>query len=428
MRPKSSPISSSKDSSKIRIGKKAIMENNPETSFQEAYQKTLEHIHPLPAEDVRLECLIDRIAAEDLFAHVDSPSVDISLKDGYAVLSEDVATATPEHPITLRIIGTASAGHPWEGMLLPGAAVDILSGARIPAGAQAVVSQEFTQRHGDEVFIMADAAPGRNILLKGGDIAQGQRIIEAGMLLQPAQVGLLAASGYVSAKAIQQPRIAIIATGDEVIAPGMPLREGALFASNLVTLAAWCTHYGMKTSTRVIGDDREQLRRALLNNFQEHDALLTSGGAWNSDRDFVVHILDGLGWAKVYHRVRLGPGKAVAFGLCEGKPVFCLPGGPPSNQMAFLQLALPGLMNLAGHRKRGLPTGFAQLTTEVRGQIDWTQFIHGRLEASECGKLFHPLRLPSRLQMMAGAEALLQIPEGVDRIAEGTIVQIQILQ
>lgn len=405
-----------------------MTENNAETSFQEAYRKTLDHIYPLPPEEVRLEHLVDRIAAEDLFALVDSPSVNVSLKDGYAVISEDIATATPDHPITLRLTGTASAGHPWEGTLLPGTAVCILSGARIPAGAQAVVSEEFTQRHGDQAIIMVDAALGRNILLRGSDIAQGQRIIESGMLLQPAQVGLLAAGGYVSAKVIRQPRIAIIATGDEVIAPGMPLKEGALFASNLVTLAAWCTHYGLRTVTDVIGDDRQLLHRELLSNLRKCDALLTSGGAWNSDRDFVVHILDELGWTKVYHRVRLGPGKAVAFGVWEGKPVFCLPGGPPSNQMAFLQLALPGLMHLAGHRKPGLPTGFAQLATEVRGQIDWTQFIHGCLEAGECGKLFRPLRLPSRLQMMAGAEALLQIPEGVDRIAEGTIVQIQILQ
>ena len=403
------------------------MEIDPQTSFQEAYGNTLNHIHPLPAEEVILEQLIDRIAAEDLYAQVDSPSINASLKDGYAVRSRDIAAATPKHPINLPIIGMATAGHPWEGTLLAGQALQILSGAPIPKGAQAVVSEEFTERHGDEVSILADASPGRNILSRGSDIARGQRLIEAGMVLRPAQVGLLAAGGCVQAKVIRKPHVAIIATGDEVIAPGKPLREGKLFASNLATLAAWCTHYGMKSSTHVVGDDRQQLRQALLDQLDRHDALLTSGGAWNSERDFVIDILDELGWTKVYHRVRLGPGKAIAFGLWEGKPVFCLPGGPPSNQMAFLQLALPGLMHLGGQRKPGLPTGFAQLAAEVRGQIDWTQFIHGFLEAGESENFFCPLQLPSRLQMMAGAEALLQIPEGVDRMPAGIIVQIQIL-
>jgi len=157
-------------------------------------------------------------------------------------------------------------------------------------------------------------------------------------------------------------------------------------------------------------------------------AVLTSGGAWTGDRDLVTNVLQELGWEKIYHRVRMGPGKAVGFGLVGIKPVFCLPGGPPSNHMAFLQLALPGLLRLAGWWKPGLPELPVRLTKEIRGQIDWTQFVHGQLMQGQAGLRFTPLDLKSRLQMLAGSEAVVRIPEGVKRIEEGVVVSGQILR
>jgi len=311
--------------------------------------------------------------------------------------------------------------------VIPGTAVRILSGARIPKGAEAVVSEEFAGDDGYLVTVTNHAEPGRNILRQGSDVLGGQFLISAGTVLRPAQVGLLAAAGHSEIPVIRQPRVAIIATGDEVLAPGEELRAGKLFASNLVTLAAWCSLYGLSTTTKVVKDDAGAIRSRLFEAIAASDAIVTSGGAWKGERDLVIGLLDELGWQKIYHRVKIGPGKAVGFGLWQGKPVFCLPGGPPSNLMAFLQLGLPGLLRLAGHKQPGLPEMVVRLAEGVAGQRDWTQFIEGRLQRVGEELLFYPFKLTSRLQSMASAEGLLAIPEGTAVIPKGTMVRVQVL-
>lgn len=397
-------------------------------SYTRALQLTLESISPLDAEVFPLSQITGRVIASDLHARVDSPSVDASLKDGYAVRSADISYATPQDPVRLRLIGSVSAGDRFEGEVIPGTAVRILSGARIPPGAEAVVSEEFTRRDGNWVTVTNFAQPGRNILLKGSDVSVGQLLVSAGTLLRPAQVGLLAAAGYSEVPVIRRPRVAIIATGDEVIAPGEELSEGKLFASNLVTLEAWCSLYGMETTLSVVQDDAEAIKRHLLEAIAASDIILTSGGAWKGERDLVVSLLDQLGWQKIYHRVRMGPGKAVGFGLWQEKPVFCLPGGPPSNQMAFIQLGLPGLLKLGGQRQPGLARTVVKLAERVEGQRDWTQFIAGRFQKRGDEIHFHPLKMTSRLGSMAEAEGFLAIPEGTAHIPQGTRVSIQVLR
>lgn len=395
-------------------------------SFQEALRLTLEKVQPLDTEIIALSQATGRVVGERLVARVDLPSVDVSLKDGYAVKSGDISAASPERPVSLHLIGDVAAGGLWQGEIGPGTAVRILSGAPIPGGAEAVVSEEYTRMEGEDLIVMADAYPGRNILSRGSDVQRGQLLVSAGESLRPGQIGLLAAGGHDRIPVRKIPRVGILATGDEVLAPGKPLEEGKLYASNLVTLEAWCHYFCMQVTTWVVKDQSDVLRAHLRESIRECDALLTSGGAWRGDRDLVVGVLDELGWEKFYHRVRMGPGKAVGFGNYWGKPVFCLPGGPPSNYMAFLNLALPGLLKLAGRVRTSLPMVPAKLSREVRGQIDWTQFILGNIEQDEGCLIFHPSKMASRLQMIAQAEAILMIPEGTDRIAARENVRVQI--
>ncbi|MGD8804983.1 MAG: molybdopterin molybdotransferase MoeA [Chloroflexota bacterium] len=400
----------------------------PLICFEDALAATLSEIDPLRGETIPVAYLVGRVTADDLIALVDSPSIDVSLKDGYAVRSADVIAATPQHPVPLKLIGDlAAAGDPSLATIQAGDTVRILSGAAIPEGADAVLAEEFADEEGDTIIATADAGPGRNILPKGTDVCKGQCIIPAGTVLRPAQVGLLAAAGHHEAAVVKQPRVAIIATGTEVIAPGHPLKAGKIYASNLVTLSAWCRHYGMTPSTTVVADDREAIEAALVEALEDHDALVTSGGAWTGERDLVARLLDAMGWRKVYHRVRIGPGKAVGFGLRRGKPVFILPGGPPSNQMAFLQLALPGLHRLAGFLEPGLPTRSVRLAATVTGQRDWTQFIEGRFEKTRDGIEFRPQKQESRLQSMANCEGYLMIPEGISSLEAGQEVSVQTL-
>jgi molybdopterin molybdotransferase len=396
-------------------------------SFKKALEITMSGIHPLSAEDAAIENLAGRTAEEDTFSLVDVPSSDISLKDGYAIKSGDIEWASGDNPAHLKLTGSLMAGSSEEITVTHGHAVRIMSGAVIPDGAEAVISNEFASDDGLNVRVVNHAIPGQNILQKGTDIKKGELIIEKGTRLRPHQIGLIAAAGLSSVRVYKIPRVTIMATGNEVLAVGMPFQQGKVFASNLVTISAWCSFYGMQAGTIIVKDDEDAIREAVLHHIHDSDCLITSGGAWKGERDLVIRILDELGWKKLYHKVKMGPGKAIGFGYLQSKPIFCLPGGPPSNQIAFLQLALPGLLLLGGSKDYSIPSLNAILGETVRGQMDWTQFIFGRLSRGDGEPVFYPLKTTSRLQMMAKAEGIIGISEGKDCIMEGERVNVQLL-
>ena len=398
-------------------------------SFDEALSLVKSHLSPLPAREVPLLEATGAFLAEDTVALIDVPGAHVSLKDGYAVRSEDVVRVDPTAPVPLRVLGEVLAGEEKALSVRPGACVRVTAGAVIPEGADAVLAEEFTRREGEMILALADAPPGKNILKKGADIRAGETLLRRGSRLFPPEVGLLAAGGLSRVKVHARPRVFLLATGDEVVAPGAELGPGQIFASNLVTLASWCRHFGLETESRVVKDEALLLEnevRAFLEG--PFEVLITSGGAWKGPKDLIVKVLQGLGWEKVFHRVRMGPGKAVGFGLLREKVVFCLPGGPPSNQMAFLNLALPGLFILAG----GPPNPFAEvrarLSKEVSGERDWTQFFLGVLKNEENGLLFEPLTPKSRLSYLAAGDALLRLPEGEERIPAGEEVCVKVLK
>jgi molybdopterin molybdotransferase len=309
-----------------------------------------------------------------------------------------------------------------------GTALRILTGARLPEGADTIVAEEFVRLSNGFIAITTATPKGKNILAKGSDTAVGDTLIQTGQQLTPGRIGLLVAGGHDKVRVFRKPHVALIATGDEVLLPGRPLAQGKLYASNLLTLNSWCRSFGFKTEMRVVGDDADELQQKLTLSLNRHDAIVTSGGAWTGDKDLMARVLDQLGWEKKYHRVRLGPGKAAGFGLLEEKPVFILPGGPPSNLVAFLELALPGLLKLAGSKTPGLTKLPATLTQGVTGQSDWTQAIFGNLTMNKKEILFHPhLRPASRLKSMSDAQAIMLIPEGITQIDAGETIQVHVL-
>lgn len=396
--------------------------------YSEAIAITLASITPLGTSTIPLFEAVDRIVAQDLHAMVDSPSVNASLKDGYAIYSKDIVHASPETPVALEVIGMAAAGQKCDQAVRSGSAVRILTGAKIPECADAVISEEFTREEGTRVWVSNIAEPGRNILAAGSDVARGERMCVIGDRLVPGMLGILAAAGFGDIPVYDRPSVAIIATGDEVVVPGRPLTEGKLYASNLVTLNSWCRRYGMQTALDIVSDKPDVILKTLEKAVEKHDAILTSGGAWTGDRDFVVRMLERLGWKQFFHRIRIGPGKAVGFGLLNDKPVFILPGGPPSNLLAFLQIGLPGLMKLGGYRRPKLPEVNVLLESCVKVRdVDWTQFIFGRLTGENGHSHFRPLELKSRLQSMAKAEAMIAVPEGIGQIQAGANVSAQLL-
>jgi molybdopterin molybdotransferase len=402
---------------------------NLSIGLEKALSITLDHTKPLAVERIELAESTDHVAASDLYALVDAPSMDSSLKDGYAVVSHEVADATPEMPVRLKLAGLLAPGGKKDIYLKLGTTVRVLTGARIPTGADAVVSEEFVKPEGDDILVMNFAEPGRNILRRGSDVEFRKCIIKHGQQISPGIIGLIAAAGHSMVPVFKNPAVAIVGTGDEIVAPGEPLAEGKLYASNITTINAWCKRYGMKTYMTIVHDDFETLTSTLKTISADVDAVITSGGAWTGDRDMVAQVFEGLGWQQYFHRIRIGPGKAVGFGMLDGKPVFILPGGPSSNLMGFLQIALPGLLALAGHADPSLPRVTARLGADLEGrQRDWTNFFFGKLEEGEGLPVFHPLQNSSRLRTIAEAEAIACIPEGQGPLSKGSVISVQVLK
>ncbi|CCK82513.1 molybdopterin molybdotransferase MoeA [Desulfobacula toluolica] len=405
------------------------MRNEPLMGYEQALKVTLETISPLNSHRVIdiSECL-GRIISEDLYSQVNSPSIDASMKDGYAVQSEEIQSATLQNSVRLKIIGMAAAGCTNNQAVTCGTTVRILTGAKIPDGANAVLAEEFATRREDILTVFNTAEPGRNILPKGADIGTGELIAAKGSRLSPGMMGTLAAAGYGRLPVYHRPRVAILATGDELVAPGQPLTDGKLYASNMEMLKAWCLRYGMHTYCSIVSDKKDIVIEKIAAAVATHDAVITSGGAWTGDRDFVAHTLNTLGWKKLFHRIRMGPGKAVGFGILNQKPVFLLPGGPPSNLMAFLQIALPGLLRLAGHSRPLLPRIMVKLQSGVSSRnTNWTEFVYGYLRTGNEHTIFRPLKLTSRLKTMAGAQGVMAIPEGVKSLPASAVVSAQLL-
>lgn len=416
----------------------ADFEKNPEeidegadyVGYQEAFDLIKGNVKTAGIEELPLAAGAGRVAAKDIIALESYPSADVSLKDGYAIKSSDIEKASPDNPVRLKVTGSVFAGPEFEGKVTKGCAVKICSGGRIPPGGEAVVSIEFTEEVSkDEILVKADAAKGRNILSAGAEVKAGEHIVKQGEKLTPGFLGLAAAAGISKVAVYRRPKAAIIGVGDEVVAPGDKLYDGQLYASNMVTMESRLKSFGIDCFDLVAQDNEEALKKGLQKSYQNADVILTSGGAWGSEKDLVVGVLNQLGWRELFHHVRMGPGKGIAFGMWNGKPVFCLPGGPPSNEMAFIQLALPGVLRIGGDTELPLPAVNAKLLEDVKGRHPaWTEMKDAVLERDSSGNYTVKLyRSRSRLRAVASANGLICKPEGRLNLAKGESVKVFVL-
>jgi len=400
------------------------------TGFEEALDLVRSNTRPLNIDELPLTLCTGLVSAEDVNALISSPTQNSSLKDGFAVISDDIANSSSRHPVTLILKSSVFAGGQFEGELLPGETVKVCTGAPVPSRADAVVAEELCVEEGNNITFSSSIAEGKNIMPAGEDVMEGTVIIKRGEIIQPGSLAYAAAAGISCLGVYRKPKVTIISIGDELVEPGEELKPGQIYASNSIHTGAWLSVYSIPFETCTVPDDAGQIRKVLQKASFESDVIITSGGVMQSERDLIVGILDDLGWDMKFRYVRMGPGKATAFGLWNGKPVFCFSGGPTSNGVGFLQFGLPGILNMMGHSDKPFIEIQARLTRDINSRNrTWTEFREGRITNKANGLIsVTPLTKGSRLRSMAEADCLICKPEGVELLKRDQMVTVQLLR
>lgn len=353
----------------------------PLLPVEEALRRVLEGVTPVAPEDDDLLAAAGRVLTEDVTARLTQPPFDASAMDGYAVRAADVATV----PAELRIIGESNAGTPFSGALGTGEAVRIFTGASVPAGADAVVIQENTERRGSTLVVREAAGAGANIRRAGGDFRAGDVLLQAGRLLDASAITLAAAGGHARLNVRRAPRIAILATGDELVEPGTPPGPGQIVSSNPYGLAALVERFGGEARLLgIAGDSIEDLQTKLAT-AADADVLVTIGGASVGDRDLVKPALEARGMSLDFWKVAIRPGKPMLFGRLGPMRVLGLPGNPLSCLIAARVFLVPLMFALLGRRDDPLRESAAVLASDLAANGPRRHYMRATLAPGDSG-------------------------------------------
>lgn len=373
------------------------------------------------------------VLSEAVHAAQSVPPFANTAMDGYAVRAADVAGASAERPVRLKVIGTRAAGPAGAQTVGPGEALRIMTGALFPEGADAVAIVENTRSHGGEVEIMAPAAAGVHIRAPGEDIAAGQQLFPAGTVLGPGHLGVLCSVGCQRVPVVPAPVVGVLSTGDELVEGGGKLEPGQIHDSNRRTLLSLLSRDGFTAVDLGLARDEESvIEAALEDGVSRCDAVITSGGVSMGDFDYVKAVLDRIGRMH-WMQVAIRPAKPFAFGLIGDTPVFGLPGNPVSSMVSYEVLARPGLRRMSGRADTDLHRRAVAAVVEGggwRGGRDGrTTFVRVRARFSDDGRI----RVASsggqgshQLYAMAWADALAISPPGVD-VQPGDTVGVLLL-
>ena len=388
-------------------------------TLEEAQERVLERARPLPAEPVPIAEAGGRVTADEVRALVDLPPFPSSAMDGFAVRAADL-------PAAVQIVGESAAGGPYEGRLEPGETVAISTGAVVPEGADAVVPVERVAKLGNRAVEISFAPePGVHIRPRGGDVAAGEVVVPAGARLTPARLAAAAAAGVAELRCARRPRVVVLATGSELVAPGQPLRPGQVYEANTLMLASSLAATGAAVLSEPPAADDEPALRAALERGLAADVLVTSGGVSVGEHDLVRAVERELGVEEVFWRVSIKPGKPVAFGVRTDTLVFGLPGNPVSALVGcelFVKPALRALQGLAEPLARFEP---GRLATGLRRNEERDEFVRARTHADADAVVLEPVvGQESHMIVRSGAaDALVHVPRGNGELAAGTNVQ-----
>jgi molybdenum cofactor synthesis domain-containing protein len=410
-------------------------------SLEEALERILDGVLPLRAESLPLSEALGRVMSEDVTALLTLPPWDNSAMDGYAVRAEDVAEASLAAPVTLRVIGEVAAGHEPAVRVETAGAVRVLTGAMIPPGADAVVKVEDTDAAAGpaalpaSVGIRAPASVGQHIRRAGSDMRQGDALLSAGKRIGPAGIALLAAAGHARVDVHRRPRVAIVATGDELTPIGEPLGPASIPDSNSESIAAQVTAAGAEPlRLGIAGDDPEAVRERLLEGILAADVLIVTGGVSVGAHDVVKQVFADIGSLDLW-RVAIQPGKPLAYGSAlrpDGGHclLFGLPGNPVSSFVTFELFVRPALRRLRGETADlGRLVVQATLGEAVTKSAARRAFVRVRLEPDPAAVGRYLAHLAGGqgsyvLTALAAADGLAIIPEGAADAPTGTHVEV----
>lgn len=404
-------------------------------TVHEAIKIVDREITALDDETVSLDAAAGRVLAEDVFADSDMPPFDRSQMDGYAVKAEDTENA----PVMLKVVGESAAGRSWDGELLPGQAVRIMTGARLPNGADAVQKVELTSSQDGgqwtdgadaDITILQPTKPGRFIVPRGSEVNAGETVLKAGTRIKEAAIAPLAAFGYTTVKVVRRPRVAMMATGTEIVDASVRPGEDQIRNSNSPMLRAFTQADGAKVGVLpASGDDLASLKEHISDAVVDNDFLVLTGGVSVGKYDLTKLALAELGAELHFERVRLKPGKPTVFGRLGKCHVFGLPGNPVSSAVTYFLFVRRAILASQGAAEIGLLAGNAVLDDDVKGTKERESYLPARLRTDSHGRLIaEPIRWHGSSDFIgfASAEALVRVPEG-ERYEKGDIVGILFL-
>jgi molybdopterin molybdotransferase len=388
-------------------------------SFTDAQSLVLERVRPLAAETVPLREALGRVTAAAASARVDLPPFPSSAMDGFAVRSADA-------PGRLAVVGSAAAGSPAGRVLGPGEAVEISTGGVVPEGADAVIPIEYVVNSDNAIDVEQAVEPGAHVRPRGGDVAAGDAVVPAGVRIGPAQLGALAAAGVADLPCVRRPRVAILATGSELVAPGAPLAPGQIYESNGLMLAGALAAVGadIEAVPSPVADDDSAHREALERGLAA-DVLVTSGGVSVGPHDLVRRIEAELGVDEVFWRVAIKPGKPVSFGVRGETLVFGLPGNPVSSLVGCELFVKPALRALQGLSEPLPRLQVGRLAAALRRNAARDEFVRARSRLDQSEVLLEPLsgQESHMIVRAAAADALVHVPRGEGRLEAGAPVR-----
>ena len=373
----------------------------------EALTRVLADARPLPAETVPLDEARGRVLTEDLNALRTQPPDAVSAMDGYAVRTADVAQA----PVKLKLIGEVAAGHPFDGEVKAGEAARIFTGGVMPAGTDTVVIQEVTAREGDTVIIQKATAKGRNVRDRGIDFTQGQPLLRKGRHLTDRDLMLAAAMNYPTLSVHRRPKVAVLGTGDELVAPGSAPAAGEIVYSNGFALMAMARNEGAEVSDLGIAHDRVEDIAAAVRRARDWgaDILLTSGGASVGEHDLVQRALASEGLDLSFWRVALRPGRPMMHGRLGSMQVLGVPGNPVSSYVCAFLFLVPLIRRLAGRDDTERVPESAQLGHDLPANDERADYMRATLSIGPEGLVATPLpnQDSSLMAPLAKADCLL---------------------